>query len=99
MEQQTSRVKRHRWLPLPTRIAIGYVFAAVIPLLLVLVFIWTQTRPTLISQANNTMTSDAQTRVQLIDTYFKERELDAQTLAQVPSVQSFWNSIQPQQTL
>lgn len=89
MEQQISQLKRRRWLPLPTRIAIGYVFAAVIPLLLVLVFIWTQTRPTLISQANNTMTSDAQTRVQLIDTYFKERELDAQTLAQVPSVQSF----------
>jgi hypothetical protein len=89
MEQQASRVRKQRWLPLPTRIAIGYVFAAVIPLILVLVFIWSQTRPTLIDQASNTMTSDAQTRVQLIDNYFKERQLDDQTLAQVPSVQTF----------
>jgi hypothetical protein len=35
------------------------------------------------------MQSDAKTRVQLIDTYFNERLLDTQTLAQVPTVQSF----------
>jgi hypothetical protein len=89
MEQQASHVKKRSWFPLPTRIAIGYVFAAVIPLLLVFAFIWFQTRPTLIKQARSTMTSDAQTRVQVIDNYFKERLLDTQTLTQVPSVQSF----------
>jgi hypothetical protein len=89
MEQKKSQAKKRRWFPLPTRIAIGYVFAAVIPLLLVLAFIYLQTRPTLITQARQTMTSDAQTRVQLIDNYFKERKLDTLTLTQVPSVQTY----------
>lgn len=93
MEQQQSHERKRSWFPLPTRIAIGYVFAAVIPLLLVLAFVWFQTRPTLITQARNTMTSDAQTRVQLIDTYFKERQLDAQTLTQVQSVQTFMQDL------
>ncbi len=37
------------------------------------------------------MQSDAKTRVQLIETYFNERELDTQTLAQVPSAQTYMN--------
>jgi hypothetical protein len=35
------------------------------------------------------MESDAKTRVQLIDTYFSERQLDVDTLTQIPSVQQF----------
>lgn len=89
MEQTDLQTRKTNWFPLPLRISIGYVFAAIIPLLLVLFFIWSQTRPTLIQQANNTMASDAQTRVQLIDNYFRERSLDAKTLTQVPSLQAF----------
>jgi hypothetical protein len=54
-----------------------------------LVFISFITRPALIDQTNKAMASDAEARVQLIDTYFNERLLDAQTLTQVPSVQTF----------
>src|SRR5262249_22881184 len=38
---------------------------------------------------NTQMASDARTRVQLIDTYFRERTLDGETITQVPSLQSF----------
>ncbi|GHO85018.1 PDC sensor domain-containing protein [Dictyobacter formicarum] len=89
MAQKDIQAHRRGWFPLPLRISIGYVFAAIIPLLLVVVFIKVQTQPTLINQANDTMTSDAQTRVQLIDNYFRERTLDAMALTQVPSVQQF----------
>ncbi|GLV59979.1 hypothetical protein KDH_68020 [Dictyobacter sp. S3.2.2.5] len=89
MVQTHKQTKRRGGFPLPLRISIGYVFAAIIPLLLVVLFIITQTRPTLLNQANDAMTSDSQTRVQLIDTYFNERKLDAVALAQVPSVQAF----------
>ncbi|GER92060.1 hypothetical protein KDW_62220 [Dictyobacter vulcani] len=89
MAQRNKQAHKRTWFSLPQRISFGYVLAAVIPLLLVIAFIWTQTRPTLITQANGSMTNDAQTRVQLIDTYFRERKLDALALTQVPSVQTF----------
>ncbi|BCL79873.1 cache domain-containing protein [Ktedonobacteria bacterium brp13] len=63
--------------------------ATIIPLLIILGYIWLATRPLLINQAKNVMTSDAQTRVQIIDTYFHERLLDAKTLTQVTVVQQF----------
>ncbi len=80
---------QRRRTSLSVRISIGLVFAAVLPLLITLVFSELQSRPTLTTQANEAMTSDAQSRVQLINTYFNERLLDAQTLSQVPSVQTF----------
>ena len=86
--QVTARRQRQR-TSLSVRISIGLVFAAVLPLLITLVFSELQSRPTLTTQANEAMTSDAQSRVQLINTYFNERLLDAQTLSQVPSVQTF----------
>jgi len=86
--QGTARLQRRR-TSLSVRISIGLVFAAVLPLLITLVFSELQSRPTLTTQANEAMTSNAQSRVQLINTYFNERLLDAQTLSQVPSVQTF----------
>ncbi|GCE12345.1 cache domain-containing protein [Tengunoibacter tsumagoiensis] len=78
-----------RWFTLPARIAIGLVLAAIVPLLALLIYMNFTTRPALIDQANKAMASDAQTRVQLIDTYFNERVLDTQTLTQIPTVQAF----------
>ncbi|GCE28232.1 hypothetical protein KDA_37160 [Dictyobacter alpinus] len=89
MAQRDIQANKRSWFPLPVRISFGYVLAALIPLALVLAFVLTQTRPTLVDQAKTSMTNDAQTRVQLIDTYFRERKLDALTLTQVASVQSF----------
>ena len=94
--QVTARRQRQR-TSLSVRISIGLVFAAVLPLLITLVFSELQSRPTLTTQANEAMTSDAQSRVQLINTYFNERLLDAQTLSQVPSVQTFLQAT-PSQT-
>lgn len=88
-QQGLQRIARRQRTSLSVRISIGLVFAAVLPLLITLVFSELQSRPTLTTQANEAMTSDAQSRVQLINTYFNERLLDAQTLSQVPSVQTF----------
>ncbi len=75
--------------PLPARISLGLVLAAIVPLAVIFFFTIFVTRPALIEQANKAMASDAQTRVQVINNYLKERIGDAQTLAQVPSIQSF----------
>ena len=89
MLQQDLALKKRRGIALPGRIAIGLVCAAVLPLIIMLAFISFITRPALIDQTNKAMASDAEARVQLIDAYFNERLLDAQTLTQVPSVQTF----------
>jgi hypothetical protein len=62
---------------------------AIIPLLITLAISEILARPALIAQANSAMQTDAQSRVQLIDTYLSERMLDAETLTQVPTVQQF----------
>lgn len=79
----------HRGFPLTMRISLSMVSAALIPLLVLLIFTYFQTRPALLDQANQAMASDAQTRVQLIDAYIEERMSDAYTITQVPSLQSF----------
>lgn len=86
--QLPAKTQKRRF-SLSVRISFGLVFAAILPLALTIVFSELQSRPTLTTQANNAMISDAQSRVQLINTYFNERLLDAQTLSQVPSLQTF----------
>src|SRR5690348_15137859 len=80
---------RRRRLPLAVRFSFLLMLAAVLPLLITVGVSIYSARPALISQANDSLTTDAQTRAQLINTYLNERELDAQTLSQVPTVQSF----------
>lgn len=86
--QETTRLQR-RQPSLSVRISIVLVFAAVLPLILTVLFSQWQSRPTLTTQASQAMTTDAQSHVQLINTYFNERLLDAQTLSQVLPVQDF----------
>jgi hypothetical protein len=82
----------YRWHSLPFLISLSLVLVALIPLLITFLFIFTQTTPTLIDQADKSMTNDAQTRTQLIDNYLQERLLDVQTVQQaaiqVPNVQA-----------
>jgi methyl-accepting chemotaxis protein len=85
--QEFGRPRRR--LSLSVRVSLGLVLAAIVPLLITVAFSEWQTRPELTAQANTAMESDAKTRVQLIDAYFRERQLDTQTLAQVTSVQQF----------
>ena len=89
MTQQGVQAERSRRLSLSILVSIGFVIAALAPLLITVIFSEVQTRPTLISQATKSMESDAQSRVALINTYMNERLLDAETLSQVPSVQTF----------
>jgi methyl-accepting chemotaxis protein len=87
--QQQLEPLKHKRLSLSIRISFGLVLAAILPLIITLLFSEFQTRPTLIAQANTAMESDANSRVQLIDAYFNERLLDVKTITQVASVQTF----------
>ena len=86
---QPPRLSHKRRLSLSLRISLLLMAVAIIPLLITLVVSELLSRPALIAQANSAMQTDAQTRVQLIDTYLSERMLDAETLTQVPTVQQF----------
>lgn len=86
---QTAFPRRRRRLPLALRISLLLMLAALLPLLITVAVSEFIARPALINQANDTLTTDAQTRAQLIDAYLNERQLDALTLSQVPTVQSF----------
>ncbi len=88
MAQQDFQSSRRK-VSLSVKVSLALVGAAIVPLLLTLSFSELQTRPQLITQANNAMEGDAKTRVQLIDTYLHERLLDTQTITQVPSLQQF----------
>lgn len=85
MSTQTVRRHKRQGIALSIRISIGLVCAAIIPLLLIFIFISAQTIPALIDQANQTLTNDARAHVQLIDTYFSERVLDVLTVGQEAS--------------
>jgi DNA-binding transcriptional regulator YbjK len=87
-QYELAPLQRRRY-PLSVRVSLWMVSAAIIPLIITVIVSELLARPALVSQANAAMQSDAKTRVQLIDTYFNERMLDAETLAQVPSVQTF----------
>ena len=89
MALQGMQVGRSRRHSLSILVSIGFVIAAIAPLLITVIFSEVQTRPTLLSQATKSMQSDAQLHVALINTYMNERLLDAETLSQVPSVQAF----------
>src|SRR5216684_1444288 len=86
--QPTERTRKRR-LSLSLRFSLLLMAVAIIPLLITLAYSELLARPALIAQANTAMQTDAQTRVQLIDTYLSERMLDAETLTQVPTVQQF----------
>src|SRR5215470_17217373 len=87
--QLASPRKKKHWFSLSIRISLGLMFAAIIPLFLTQAFTYLVTRPALIDQYTTAMQSDASTRVQLINNYLRERMGDAQTLAHIPSTETF----------
>ncbi len=89
MSQVEFSSRRKLPLALSVRISFILMLAAVLPLLVTVGATEWTTRPTLINQANQTMKTDADTRIQLINTYLKERVLDTETISLVPSVVSF----------
>lgn len=91
-QEQGLKQNRRRRLSLSVRVSLLLMLAALLPLLIVVASSELLARPALTSQANTVMESDARSRTQLIDTYFTERSLDAATLSQVPSLQTFMAS-------
>ncbi|TMD64057.1 MAG: hypothetical protein E6I91_11560 [Chloroflexi bacterium] len=83
---------RRRRLSLSVRVSLLLMLAALLPLLIVVASSELLARPALTSQANTVMENDVRSRTQLIDTYLTERSLDAATLTQVPSLQTFMAS-------
>src|ERR1700733_1800605 len=81
--------KKFRWSSTSIGVTLAFVLAIIIPFIAILSFTYAYARPALIKASEQSLQNDAQTRVQLIDTYVNERVLDIQTLAQVPSVQTF----------
>lgn len=68
MAQQEMNAAQSRRFSLSILVSIGFVIAAVAPLLITVIFSEVQSRPTLISQATKSMESDVQSRVALINT-------------------------------
>lgn len=89
MKSPAITQRRRRRLSLSVRVSALLMLAAILPLIIIVVSSEIFARPALTNQASQAMESDARTRVQLIDTYLNERILDAETLSQVPTVQSF----------
>ncbi len=74
---------------LAVRVSCMLVLAAILPLLITVITIEFSSRPMLINQASKEMETDAQTRTQLIDSYFAERLLASETVSRLVPIQKF----------
>jgi len=90
MLQHKEALSHRGRLSLSVRISLWLIFAAILPLLIAIAVSEWYARPTLTDQSRRAMETDAQTRTQLINNYFKDRILDVQSLAQVPLAQDFF---------
>jgi hypothetical protein len=79
---------RKRRFSLSVYISLLLAVTAIIPLLVTVGSIEAFLRPALISQISSDMERDAQTRMQLVDTYLSERLNDVKTLSETAAVKS-----------
>ena len=89
MSQHQEELSRRGHLSLSVRISLWLIIAAILPLLIAVAVSEWYSRPTLTNQSQRAMETDAQTRTQLINNYFRDRTLDVQSLAQTPLAQDF----------
>lgn len=89
MSQQKSITPKGQ-LSFSIKVSLWLIAAAILPLLVTVAISEWYARPTLTNQARTAMETDALTRSQLINNYFKDRILDVQSLAQVPLAQNFF---------
>ena len=80
---------RRRRLPLAVRLSLILMLFAVLPPLLIVGISEYTARPILINQANQTMETDAQTRIQLIDAYLQDRISDLVTVSTIAALQQW----------
>src|ERR1700738_3198308 len=88
MSRQIVVRARRRRLSLSVYITLLLVLVAIIPLLVTIGGIEVFLRPSLVSQISADMERDAQTHVQLIDTYLAERLNDVETLSEPDSIKN-----------
>lgn len=84
-----SATRRKGRLSLSVRVSGLLILASVLPLFLTVSFIEVFSRPTMIAQTSQEMETDAQARTQLIDNYFAERILEAESLSRLQPIQNF----------
>lgn len=88
MSRQDASSMQARRFSLSAYISLLLVIAAIIPLFVTISSIEIFLRPSLISQVSADMERDAQTQVQLIDTYLAERLNDIKTLSESDAIKS-----------
>lgn len=82
---QTNTRGRSRRLSLSVRLTLLVLFAALLPLAAVVGVNDYLARKTLVDQGRTALSTDAKAKVTLIDTYMRERLLDGQALATLPT--------------
>lgn len=78
-----------RRLTLSVRLTLLVLLAALLPLAAVVSFNTYQARKTLVTNGQNALTTDAKSKVALINTYLQERESDGLALASLPTTPAF----------
>jgi methyl-accepting chemotaxis protein len=99
MSQQVKDVVAKRRFSLSIYISLILALTATFPLLVTVGSIEVSLRPALIAQVSADMEKDAQTRIQLIDSYLAERKNDIQTLSESPLIKGLLAGDQTQRTL
>ncbi len=84
---------RKRRFSLSVYISLLLALTAIIPLLVTIGSIEIFLRPALISQISNDMERDAQTRIQLVDTYLSERLNDVKTLSEAAAIRNLLSGV------
>jgi len=82
---------RKRRFSLSAYISLLLALTAIVPLLVTIGSIEIFLRPALISQISSDMARDAQTRIQLVDTYLSERLNDVKTLSEAAAIRNLLN--------
>ena len=83
------RKRERRRLPLSARLSLLVLFAALIPLAAVVGINDYLSRGTLLNQGHAALSTDANAKATLIQTYIRERLLDGQALASLPTAVAF----------
>src|SRR5215470_2803590 len=84
-----ARKRERRRLPLSARLTLLVLFAALIPLAAVVGINDYLSRGTLLNQGHAALSTDANAKATLVQTYIHERLLDGQALATLPTAVGF----------
>lgn len=89
MQQPEMAQRKKKSISLTARVSGLLMLATILPLLVTVVIIEVLSRPALIAQTSQEMTTDAQTHTQLIDDYFAQQLLETDSLSRLQPVQKF----------